>query len=330
LPDEHSWEQIRLLALEKLSRFSGPGFDELKRVLRSKDPRGIWTLADSDLEIDGERFGKKFLLGKSWRGYLDLSDRESMDRFWTYVGRGQASAARRLTPDDFATVMRGKKYAPADSIDQRFIDQWERHMGAMPPARLAERMTEGVDAEIADIMFSPDGTFMTMSSELRIGGRAAGFMDRRFYITEGIVEHARFVVEEWAQAKGLGKKILKNSVRLYEELGLKKVRLEANIDIGGYAWARYGMVPNYQSWVMLREDALARLEGASGPAVDQLRKILERDDPKAIWDLADSDARVYGDERFGKKFLMGRSWVGELDLSDRESMERFWNYVGGR
>jgi|SaaInlStandDraft_4_1057021.scaffolds.fasta_scaffold06970_5 hypothetical protein len=46
-----------------------------------------------------------------------------------------------------------------------------------------------------------------------------------------------------AQGAGLNKKIFKDSLDLYKAKGVTKVTLEANIDVGGYAWFRYGFVP---------------------------------------------------------------------------------------
>src|SRR5262245_23987669 len=59
---------------------------ELNAIADSDDPKGIWVLADSSL-------GKEILLGSDWSGKLDLSDKETMDRFYAYVGKGKAQAA---------------------------------------------------------------------------------------------------------------------------------------------------------------------------------------------------------------------------------------------
>jgi hypothetical protein len=35
-------------------------------------------------------------------------------------------------------------------------------------------------------------------------------------------------------------------------MGVTKVKVHANIDVGGYAWARFGFVPRQRSWDELR------------------------------------------------------------------------------
>jgi hypothetical protein len=41
---------------------------------------------------------------------------------------------------------------------------------------------------------------------------------------------------------------------MYQKLGLDKVQVHADIDVGGYAWAKYGYVPERGSWPNLRGD----------------------------------------------------------------------------
>lgn len=54
--------------------------------------------------------------------------------------------------------------------------------------------------------------------------------------------------------KGVGKEMLASNVAFYQKMGLDAVEVHANIDVGGYAWAKYGYVPTQQSWNNLRSD----------------------------------------------------------------------------
>jgi hypothetical protein len=53
---------------------------------------------------------------------------------------------------------------------------------------------------------------------------------------------------------------------------------------------------------------------------DSLRDLINNDNPKALWAVADS--------KWGKKLLIDADWYGVLDLADKETMDRFNAYVG--
>jgi hypothetical protein len=46
------------------------------------------------------------------------------------------------------------------------------------------------------------------------------------------------------QDKGFNKVLFKKHLELYKSMGIDEITLEANVDIGGYAWFRYGFVPD--------------------------------------------------------------------------------------
>jgi hypothetical protein len=60
--------------------------------------------------------------------------------------------------------------------------------------------------------------------------------------TRLIVTHHFFEVTDAAPA-GLGKQLFRGSVEEYERLGVERISTHANIDVGGYAWGRYGFAP---------------------------------------------------------------------------------------
>lgn len=145
---------------------------------------------------------------------------------------------------------------------------------------------------------------------------------RLFNLTdEGlIVKHESFKVTSSAQGGGVAKKLLKSSMALYRELGVKRVELEANINVGGYAWAKYGFRPTLSEWEYIRPTLLKRLIDLPDSIQDTLRGLIEGDDPRAIWLLSDSP--------YGKDLLMDTSWEGFIDLADDMAMDRFNGYIG--
>lgn len=160
-------------------------------------------------------------------------------------------------------------------------------------------------------------------------GNDVGYIKRRFLITDTgqrIVEHSLFTINKDAQGQGIAKKMLANKVKAYDRLGVDVVTMEANIDVGGYAWARYGFVPSTTSWNGMKTKLTAKLESKKFSGLDDATKsklgaALNSNDRRAIWQIAD-------DRVVGKKLLLKSKWNGQLWLKDKTSMDRFNSYVG--
>lgn len=142
-----------------------------------------------------------------------------------------------------------------------------------------------------------------------------------------IIKHDWFEIPKSLQGKGFAKKIIRNWNDLYTEIGVEKLTVSASLDVGGYAWAKYGFVPKQKSWDILRNsiidnfDDIVDVEQLSVSDIDFLGKMVNNKDPKTIWKIADSD--------IGKKILPGRIWEGELDFkNDLEALTRYKKYLG--
>ena len=57
-----------------------------------------------------------------------------------------------------------------------------------------------------------------------------------------VVDHKLFVLPEDLQGKGISKTLMSEMVSLYKSCGINCVYIHANIDVGGYCWARYGAI----------------------------------------------------------------------------------------
>lgn len=147
------------------------------------------------------------------------------------------------------------------------------------------------------------------------------------------VYHRSFAVDSFVRGQGLGKTFLRNSMSLYADMSVRKVTLNANIEVGSYAWARYGFKPTRAAWEKFRSDATVfHLQPDVQP---QVRSLLSSDDPRAMWAIADIRtphvsryAREGQTTTVGQAMLMHNEWRGELRLDDEEAMRRFWAYVG--
>lgn len=129
---------------------------------------------------------------------------------------------------------------------------------------------------------------------------------RTFDMQTGRVRHDSFEIPRDHQNLGLSSVFTQHAVDLYDELGVTDISLKANLEVGGYVWARYGFVPDpsvirewYTTW---------GLAEASLDDMDITLHFLE-------------NLQSY------KQRLLGSSWEGELDLSDPVQRDMFEEYL---
>ena len=107
--------------------------------------------------------------------------------------------------------------------------------------------------------------------------------------------------------------MLGSQIPLYQQMGRTQVNVHANIDVGGYAWGRYGFVPNQPDWDHLRQRASSALDGVRGqlPAEDYnvVSAALASKDPKSMWKAVDNRSPIqYEDgttQPLGKHLFLG-------------------------
>jgi len=177
-------------------------------------------------------------------------------------------------------------------------------------------------------------------------------LERRFYFYKddrGIeVEHKSFFLPEESQNKGLSKKIMKESLDLYESLNVSKVHVEASGFNGMYTWAKYGFVPRDVEVCNMLADELDETMAHSFPNFSSnsatssiLKKHISnlRKDPKAIRLIADYDKPIFdrlgnpllddrgNQKKAGKELLLkSGGWSGVADLNDPDTLDRWKNY----
>lgn len=167
-----------------------------------------------------------------------------------------------------------------------------------------------------------------------------GSIERQISPETGKVYHAYFSLPSESQSSGIAKTILRNQVELYQKIGLNHVNLTANIDVGGYAWAKYGFAPSSQgSWniIQSRVNGFVNDEFRNGRMskliADDLKRIASSKDPKAIWNIADYPVKspyLLNNDKpasWGQVMLMNSNWSGTLNLKDADSLRRFNEYI---
>lgn len=133
------------------------------------------------------------------------------------------------------------------------------------------------------------------------------------------VSHRMLEINEELQGKGLSRELLKVMYKQYKKAGVKEIVLAANMEVGGYAWAKYGFhVPKDEI------DLVTVSRNVKG--FKQITEKYFRENPTA----ESFPMRIIADMPGGKEMLLGSDWGGFLDLTDRAAVQTFENYLFNR
>ena len=228
---------------------------------------------------------------------------------------------------------------------QNFLQSYFNGAWASDGAVRSKRYVDESGVRGHGLMF--DG-FLTDADGTRLGG-----IHREIYPQQREARHEFLEIVESSRGSGFVKQMTANQVEAYRKFGIEKVSLLADIDVGSYAWAKYGWLPKAQDWQdkvawSLRErlGQLTRQGLVDNETEAIIRAHLNSPDPRAIWRISDSNTafdpskwtytgtygrRYLSDPKtntVGKAMLIGKSWGGDLMLNSAEQMERFDHYVG--
>jgi hypothetical protein len=174
-------------------------------------------------------------------------------------------------------------------------------------------------------------------------GNNVGTVKRLYNFTAGTVEHELFTLEDRngvkQQGQGVASEFSARSEDMYREMGIHRITLEANIDVGGYAWARQGYgwrtdatsvnQPPFETAVsnagemILAAEAVARRDGRLDELTDEFADLRRRlASAKTIEDLPTPfelsrigwkpDVSMWP----GKRGMLGTYWDAEKPLTD--------------
>jgi hypothetical protein len=241
------------------------------------------------------------------------------------------------------------------------IKAWQNILRDIDPEKLASSMLGNDKYTILKISTELDDgeNFSDKNTTLQL--KTDNFNADRTFIKEddGLhVYHAYFKISDDFQGKNIAKDFLKHSMATYQTLGVKDIKLHANIDVGGYAWAKYGFVPEPNDWKKLKLRMLKRLTYMKDnkfliddETMNHVEQMLLSEDPATIRKIADLTIPVkilpigpdteypeYSFQKFieinadktmslGKALLLNDDWHGKFDLNNKESMNRFNAYV---
>lgn len=146
----------------------------------------------------------------------------------------------------------------------------------------------------------------------------------RMFFVDGdgrkVVDHYRFTLPKELQGKGISKQVFKALYEQYKIAGVERIEVYANIDVGGYTWARYGFC------VKERNDVVSaiRFTALTHKQEERIMAIVDEhfatsSDPFPMNKIARLP--------YGKKALLGGDWKGVLDLTNAQQRNMFERYL---
>jgi hypothetical protein len=209
---------------------------------------------------------------------------------------------------------KAKVSLPNDKAQQdAFIEKWNSKVG-VDPATFKSNFMGGLDGPMR---LSGGSGKIDIDGEIHDSdGKTLGTFTRNINLDNKSAYSAYFKLNKSATKGDIGKKMLAGNVETYKNLGIEKLTVTANIDVGGYAWAKYGYVPTASAWSDLRSDLERKLTGGSSSSSSSSRSSsgVEADS----WDMLSSD--VQDDVR--------DKWMRETRSEFIESEERNWRDSG--
>lgn len=166
-------------------------------------------------------------------------------------------------------------------------------------------------------------------------------MDRSFRVNpktgDRTVNHSLLIMPEDLQGNGLGKELFNTLNNEYRAANIRFIKVHANIDVGGYAWSKYGFSAATQdeaykvlSFAENRRAAnppvLASELAAENAAMKEMEAIVDKFYKLNDYDVPfpmDKIANVPG----AKKLMLGSDWYGQIDLTDTRRRDIWESYI---
>lgn len=137
------------------------------------------------------------------------------------------------------------------------------------------------------------------------------------------VYHDVLTIPTKLQGKGLSKEILRSLYTQYQNAGIKEIQVVANMDIGGYAWAKYGFRAKADRYDDLMAWARFQMNDKAISKTDFINF------EEWITNFKGKDIPMYeiAERKYGKNLLMGSAWRGSIDLTDKAQTAIFEAYL---
>jgi len=215
-------------------------------------------------------------------------------------------------PDWFDGVLDDVYVPMIEKISAVLADQYG--VDAKAPVEIQEAMRQGY---IDDVEWTVTVQANSRGAAVNIEGPGVTIR-RQIKKDMGFIYHAYFELEPELQGKGIAAHVLESTVKLKNRTGISKVTLNANIDVGGYAWLRKGFFPSDGLDDLLAEARSVARKAQIKPLYDEFEALATKMSKKELRGYFLSD-----DFRKYKELFLGAMWNGETDLNDPVSETAF-------
>jgi hypothetical protein len=139
------------------------------------------------------------------------------------------------------------------------------------------------------------------------------------------VSHELLILPASIRSKGVAKKILNLLYRYYRKIGVERIELYANLDIGGYSWAKFGFNTTRRNAEFVigraqRNDVISLQEYLDAERI--INSHFRKNEYSQVFPM-----RLLAQESYGKRMLLGSNWDGFLDLTDKGQLEILLKYL---
>lgn len=251
--------------------------------------------------------------------------------------RGAKSVAKHLSDKDKWNILQ-ERYMMTKMPS--FKDNAEATFAANPISKFDVLQFE---SDLKEVLLSVDDeithkviNFTQNNIQLTYNTRRGIRLIREFGIDtvdgkkEAYVTHALFDVPDEMQKKGLSRKVLAKLYEGYKRADIDRIAMYANIDVGGYAWTRYGFtfsggekfLRNYLTTFVEETAFLKDHPNGLNEAFSIIEKWYKKNgryDPFPMNLLTGYD--------WSKDLLLGSHWNGELMLGDVTQIKVFEDYL---
>lgn len=234
--------------------------------------------------------------------------------------------------------------------DDKDIYDFFRTVEVLPDA-MESLLLQDIPLNLADSMELVIRAGRTFDCIGSVGGKQSFLYRRTICVDEQgrlYIHHNDFEIWAEYQGNGYARKLLQNQINFYDAIGANYITMAANIDVGAYAWARYGFYLTddgaealtrqlRRGWNRIITKDLAPANPADKEAFDtsiaRLERIVEKNpmEPKDLWAIASEHIKVRipgGQERkLGYHVLSGTYYNARLDLNDPEQYARLVSYI---
>lgn len=164
---------------------------------------------------------------------------------------------------------------------------------------------------------------------------------------EIIAKHKHFFIPESLQNEGFSREFFKATFKQYDEdhIGVTKIEVFANLDVGGYTWARYGFYASNKSVVdniiqkaesQIRDEGEIKHEWTENgikreSILDETGLLEAKNYLEGFYKTRNKDERFFmnilAEQPWGRALLIGTLWDGTIDLTDSEERSYFERYI---